>query len=133
MSEDEPPVPENTGGFSNLTAPRFKAGESGNPGGRPKDLPEFRAACRELTWASLDVIRVGLKDAEVSFGDKITAFKALADRGGFLPVDRQAAVEAGQARLLLAMTALEVLTPPERKKLLDAMERGLAAEVMGVP
>lgn len=112
----------------NLTAPRFKKGKSGNPGGRPKDLPRFRKACRLLSWQGLDIIKAGLEDPEVSFGDKVTAWKALADRGGYLPADRQAAIESAQARLVLAMMVAEALTPAERKKLLDAMERSLAGE-----
>jgi hypothetical protein len=110
-------------------AARFKKGQSGNPGGRPKDLPRFRRACRKLSWDGLEIIKAGLKDPEISFGDKVTAWKAVADRGGHLPVDRQAAIESAQARLVLAMMVAEALTPAERKKLLDAMERSLAGEI----
>ena len=136
MSQDDdqtPPEPtalELAGKPENRGEPppetRFAKGQSGNPGGRPKDLPKFRNACRKLTWEALDVIEAGLSDPDVSFGDKVTAFKALADRGGFLPIDRQAAIESNQARLVLAMLMAEELTPPERKKLLEVMERSLA-------
>lgn len=107
-------------------ATRFQKGKSGNAGGRPKDLPRFRKACRKLTWEGFDIIEAGMRDPDVSFGDKVAAWKALADRGGFLPTDRQAAIEASQARLVLAMLLAEALTPAERAKLLDAMARGLA-------
>ena len=128
MSDDQPPPDESGGGSINLTAGKFPKGKSGNPGGRPKDLPRFRKACRKLSWAGLDIIKAGLEDPDVPFGDKVTAWKAVADRGGHLPVDRQAAIESAQARLVLAMMVAEALTPAERKKLLDAMERSLAGE-----
>lgn len=105
---------------------RWKPGESGNPSGRHKELPGFRTWCRKLSreTASKIIHRIRTDDC-VSVGDMIAAFKAFADRGGFLPTDRQAAIETGQARLVLAMAALEVLSPPERAKLLAAMERSL--------
>lgn len=119
MAEDDPPrepPPEH----------RWKPGESGNPSGRHKELPGFRTWCRKLSRETAGKIIHRIRtDDTVSLGDMIAAFKAFADRGGFLPVDRQAAVEVGQARLVLAMAALEALSPPERAKLLAAMERHL--------
>jgi hypothetical protein len=52
----------------------FQPGQSGNPGGRPKESPELKAAAREHTEAALAVIvgclgdddkRVALKAAEI--------------------------------------------------------------------
>ncbi len=44
------PPPNPTGRTKSGALPRtvFKPGKSGNPGGRPKDLPEFRKQVREM-------------------------------------------------------------------------------------
>ncbi|MDA1091535.1 MAG: DUF5681 domain-containing protein [Proteobacteria bacterium] len=40
---------------------RFKPGQSGNPGGRPKSEPGFRDACRELSTKALKALEDILK------------------------------------------------------------------------
>lgn len=121
---DEPPV---KGTPANLTAPRFEKGRSGNPGGRPKDDPKFRAWCRKLTWETAGRIMDKIRNQpdEVSVSDMTAAFKAFANRGGFLEADRQAAVEVSRARIILALLELGALTPEEKERLLGSLETHL--------
>ncbi len=125
MADDDPPrVPP--------VERRFKPGVSGNPSGRPKDIMAFRTRCRNLSRKLLDQIRDRMADPDVSLGDVVSAFKAVADRGGFLPADRQGALEASHARIVMALLAVGALAPAERVKLLEALEKHLGGEAVGV-
>lgn len=58
---------------------RWKDGESGNPGGRPKQYAELKALCRQYTEeavnALVDVLRTGAPR------ERVIAANALLDRG----------------------------------------------------
>lgn len=102
-------------------APRFAKGQSGNPAGRPRSLPRFRARCRIATFEALAELRKAMIDPEIPLGEKVKAFEAMADRGGFLPADKEAALDAGRARIILAALALQGLNDEQRKALLAAV------------
>jgi hypothetical protein len=84
VSDDSP----GDGPKSNLTAARFLPGKSGNPGGRPKDLPRFRTACREKGWAWLDQLETLMVAPGTPPAEKLAIWKAVCDRGGYLPADK---------------------------------------------
>jgi hypothetical protein len=84
----------------------WKPGQSGNPSGRPKEIPGLRKACLVGTFEALEHLMAGLRDPDVPFRDKVLAFEAIADRGGLLPVDKE-------AKVVLAVLALD-LTKEQR-------------------
>jgi hypothetical protein len=55
----------------------FQKGKSGNPGGRPAELGQFRALCREATPKALRALKLALKDPEKS----VAAAKVLLEFG----------------------------------------------------
>ena len=57
----------------------FQPGQSGNPGGRPKEDPRLRDACRAHTDAAVAVLVAALSDENVK--NQITAAQAILDRG----------------------------------------------------
>lgn len=57
----------------------FQPGQSGNPGGRPREDPRLRDACRAHTEEAVGVLVAALKDDNVK--NQITAATALLDRG----------------------------------------------------
>jgi HEAT repeat protein len=78
---------------------KFKKGESGNPGGRPKTEIAVRDLAREQTEAAIAAL-VGALTA-TNEGVRVAAAQALLDRGWGKPV---ATVEAGPelAKMLFA-------------------------------
>ena len=141
MSDETPPESK---GESNLTATRFLPGKSGNPGGRPNDLPRFRKKCRKKAWAwlALDAIDAQMASLEVPLGEKAAFWKAVCDRGGFsavatdkgggdlpsgptLPMGLSDSINAGlgilsaQVQAILAASAQRPLDPSE----ITALER----------
>jgi hypothetical protein len=113
------------GGGGPPTASRFKAGKSGNPGGRPKTLPTFRVRCRNVSFALLAEIKARLahKDPETGLAsiplpDLVDALARVAPFGGFLPADRQAVEELARLRVALSLLASSSLTPEQRKVLI---------------
>lgn len=109
-----------------LTATRFKPGQSGNPGGRPKSLRAFRARCRTLSRKLLSEIEKRMSDPDVPLGDVVRAYEAVSDRGGFLKADVQAGVEAEAMRLIVAAMAVKTLSKEQRHALLTGLARELA-------
>ena len=60
---------------------RFKPGESGNPGGRPKEVAEVKALAREHTVAAINKM-VEIMNAPKSSGNTVLAAAcAILDRG----------------------------------------------------
>ncbi len=99
-------------------ATRFPKGRSGNPGGRPKSLTAFRARCRRLSRELLDVIKARMTEPGVRLDHLVMAFAAIADRGGYLPADRQHEIDLGSTRLLLLAMALRGLNDKQRGDIL---------------
>jgi hypothetical protein len=57
----------------------FQPGQSGNPGGRPKEGAELRAAARQHTQAALEAIVAGLADNDMRI--RLKAAELILDRG----------------------------------------------------
>lgn len=93
MSDEDPPG--EGGGESNLTAARFLPGRLGNPGGRPKDLRGFRKACRAKGWAWLAELQQLMTSDLTPPAEKLAIWKAVCDRGGYLPADKTFARDGG--------------------------------------
>lgn len=113
--------PGEGGPEANLTAARFRRGKSGNPGGRPKDLPKFRKALRTRSWGWLAKLDALMDNVATTAADKLAIWKAVCDRGGFLPADRQANVDAGNARLLVLAASLRSLSDAQREAILSML------------
>jgi len=105
-----------------LARNKFQPGKSGNPGGRPKSLMKFRTRCRNLSREILTEIKKRLGEADLP--DLVAAFQAVSDRGGYLTAKDQANIDTGNARLALALLAIETLTGDQRQKVVEALERG---------
>jgi hypothetical protein len=58
----------------------FRAGQSGNPGGRPRAEPKVRDLARKHTTAAINGLAAILKDSESDLA-KVSAANALLDRG----------------------------------------------------
>ncbi len=56
----------------------FQPGQSGNPGGRPKEDPRLREAARQHTEAALMVLVEALTDEQTK--NRITAANSILDR-----------------------------------------------------
>lgn len=98
----------------------FVKGQSGNPSGRPKELPGFRAACREVTWDLLREIKKRLGDMEPN--ELIDAFEAVADRGGFVTTDKADALDIAKARLIITSLGLDKMSDAQRAEILEGLE-----------
>jgi hypothetical protein len=118
MSDEQPPEDK---GLANLTAPKFRPGQSGNPGGRPKSLPRFRLHCRALSWKILGEIRRRLHEAP--FADLLEALEVVGDRGGFLSAKDTGKEDTDRARLVLALMAMDQLSGEQRDRAIAALER----------
>lgn len=120
---DEGP-PGEGGPEANLTAARFRKGSSGNPGGRPKDLPRFRRACREKGWAWLEQLDALMTAPGTPPAEKLAIWRAVCDRGGYLPADKTLAPE-----LAAPAPPSDAPLPSNVTGAVDLAVRALAAQV----
>ena len=60
---------------------RFKKGESGNPGGRPKEIGDLRQLARERTQTALSTLENVMTDPMAPAAARVSAACALLDRG----------------------------------------------------
>jgi hypothetical protein len=65
----------------------FQPGQSGNPGGRPRGLTEFRLACRGYTGEALSVLVRVMRDEKKSASARVRAVAELFDRAWGRPVE----------------------------------------------
>jgi len=65
----------------NRLGKRFKPGESGNPGGKPKEIVEVAQAARERTKEALDTLYEVMTDADASSSARVSAAIAILERG----------------------------------------------------
>lgn len=67
---------------------RFKPGQSGNPGGRPKTLARVQDLAREYTETSIKVLGEIMEDEDERGATRIAAIQVLLDRGWGKPLQR---------------------------------------------
>jgi hypothetical protein len=60
---------------------RFEKGQSGNPGGRPKDVGEVRELARQHTGAAINTLLEISSDKDAPHAARVSASSALLDRG----------------------------------------------------
>lgn len=59
----------------------FRPGQSGNPGGRPKQEPGLTQLARKYTEEAIRVVASVLKDPEAKHADRLKAAEILLERG----------------------------------------------------
>jgi hypothetical protein len=59
----------------------FKKGQSGNPGGRPKEVAEVKALARERTVRAINVLTKIMESSKATNAARVAACKELLDRG----------------------------------------------------
>ena len=62
-------------------ATRWKPGQSGNPGGRPREVSELRKLAREYTKDAIETLAQIMVDVKASEASRIAAANSLLDRG----------------------------------------------------
>ena len=78
MDQDDETLPNKTG--RNRDG-RFKRGQSGNPGGRPKIFSEVKQAAREHTDAAIETLVGVMNNEEATPAARVAAANAILDRG----------------------------------------------------
>jgi hypothetical protein len=58
----------------------FKRGQSGNPGGRPKEVTEVRSLARRHTTEAVEALRSIMKDSSEPASARVAAANSLLDR-----------------------------------------------------
>jgi hypothetical protein len=59
----------------------FKKGQSGNPGGKPKQIVEVAAAARERTVEAIETLTAIMRDAKATASARVSAAVAILERG----------------------------------------------------
>lgn len=79
---------ENSQGSGSFGRP-FEKGQSGNPGGRPKEIAWLRELAREHTEAAIRTLAAVMNDGGASPSARVAAASALLDRGFGKPEQSQ--------------------------------------------
>jgi hypothetical protein len=66
----------------------FKKGQSGNPGGRPKEVAEVKALARAQTTIAINTLVSIAKSKKATDAARVSACVALLDRGWASPTRR---------------------------------------------
>jgi hypothetical protein len=99
----------------------WEKGQSGNPGGRPKEVAEIKALARQHTKAAINTLVAIMKAEDATHAARVAAATALLDRGYGKPASVLEGADGGAARLVVEYI------DPTRGPLLD----GEATEVKG--
>lgn len=94
--------PKNIEGLKKGIGHRWQKGQSGNPGGRPKEFKWLKELCRENTEVAIKALIDVASDPDVSPGARVAAACALLDRGYGRPtqsVDIKQEVSLGEQHL----------------------------------
>ena len=59
----------------------FQPGQSGNPGGRPKETAEVKALARQYTAQAIDTLASIMLNEDAKGSERVSAAVALLDRG----------------------------------------------------
>ena len=92
----------------------FQPGQSGNPGGRPKEVGEVRALARQYTGQAIATLAAIMLDDSAKGSERVAAATALLDRGYGKPA--QAIVGGGEgeapieAKLIVEYVAANPIT-----------------------
>lgn len=87
----------------------FPKGQSGNPGGRPREVGDLRSLAREHTQEALDTLTAIMQDDNVSPATRVSAACAILDRGYGKPM-QHSVVEGGMHETTLEqLAALDAL------------------------
>ena len=60
---------------------QFQPGQSGNPGGRPREVGHVRELARQRTEKAVETLATIMEDAKAPAAARVTAAQALLDRG----------------------------------------------------
>lgn len=104
----------------------FPKNTSGNPGGRPKSVPESRAYCLEQAFEVVDRIVARAKEPDAPLSVLVDAAKELFDRAGLRGANANNQREAKRLETIVAALALESMTDANRNTLIEQMSRAPA-------
>ena len=99
----------------------FQAGQSGNPGGRPKEVREVKVLARERTATAIEVLARIMEDPKAPPAARVAACRELLDRGYGRPESAlNAKIETTQPAEELDVSQLE---PEEFKQLQELCDK----------
>lgn len=106
---------------------KFKPGQSGNPGGRPKAIAEVQKLARECTPEAFETLRTVMRNKKASDAARVAAADKILDRGWG---------KALQANVVATMTerdnrSLEELSTEELLARFDQLITNVESELAG--
>lgn len=79
--------------------PKFEKGQSGNPGGRPKEVAEVRELARTYTPQALETLKEIMSDKNAPPAARVSAANAILDRAYGRPSQEVALNASGDVSL----------------------------------
>jgi len=109
---------------------QFKPGQSGNPGGRPKTLPELRLAARAHTPEALSTLAAIMRSRRATPGARVQAVRELLDRAWGRPA-QELEVHGSMVSVSVPGKTFDELTGAERMQLAQRIAYMLRAGAEG--